>query len=278
MFNYKFCKRSNDIKKLKEGLMSKSPKTDNSLSLVRQEINGTTGKIFEKNIRNILENNYGFKLQKYPEKIFIKKIRINRGDKIQDEEIYQNEEATLNINNKKYIFLFNERFELLIKDSDKKIIHTILSKDSNKESKINIDDNVVIISPYKEMEIDGYFQIEKFEVDMFDSNEIDILYSNVSKDDEKCFTGTIIEVKLGANKVDNLISQIRKDHHLLKLKNNNDTLVIGFINSNKIKNKNHFDILYNKNCVIYGIKNFIFCGNEVTYQIDWNLEKRVKSL
>ena len=136
MFNYKFCKRSsNDIKKLKEGLMSKSPKTDNSLSLVRQAINETTGKIFEKNIRNILAINYGFKLQKYPEKIFIKKIRINRGDKIQDEEIFQNEEATLNINDKKYIFLFNERFELLIKDSD------------NKESKINIDDNVVIISP-----------------------------------------------------------------------------------------------------------------------------------
>ena len=279
MFNYKFCKRSsNDIKKLKEGLMSKSPKTDNSLSLVRQAINETTRKIFEKNIRHILENNYGFKLQKYPEKIFIKKIRINRGDKIQDEEIFQNEEATLNINNKKYIFLFNERFELLIKDSDKKIIHTILSKDSNKESKINIDDNVVIISPYKEMEIDGYFQIEKFEVDMFDSNEIDILYSNVSKNDEKCFTRTIIEVKLGANKVDNLISQIRKDHHVLKLKNNNGTLVIGFINSNKIKNKNHFDTLYNKKCVIYGIKNSIFCGKEVTYQIDWNLEKRVKSL
>ena len=147
MFNYKFCKRSNDIKKLKEGLMPKSQKTDNSLSLVRLAINGTTGKIFEKNIRHILENNYGFKLKKYPEKIFIKKIRINRGDKIQDEEIFQNEEATLNINKKKYILLFNERFELLIKDSDKKIIHTILSKDSNKESKINIDDNVVIISP-----------------------------------------------------------------------------------------------------------------------------------
>ena len=258
--------------------MPKSQKTDNSLSLVRLAINGTTGKIFEKNIRHILENNYGFKLQKYPEKIFTKKIRINRGDKIQDEEIFQNEEATLNINNKKYIFLFNERFELLIKDSDKKIIHTILSKDSNKESKINLDDNVVIISPYKEMEIDGFFQIERFEVDMFDSNEIDILYSNVSKDNEKCFTGTIIEVKLGANKVDNLISQIRKDHHLLKLKNNNDTLVMGFINSNKIKNKNHFDTLYNKKCVIYGIKNSIFCGKEVTYQIDWNLEKRVKSL
>jgi len=136
----------------------------------------------------------------------------------------------------------------------------------------------VIISPYKEMEIDDYFKIEKFEVNMFNSNEIDILYSNVNKDDEKFFTSAIIEVKLGSNKVDNLISQIRKDHHLLKLKNKNDTLVIGFINSNKITNKNHFDTLSNKKCVIYGIKNSLFCGKEVTYQIDWDLEKRVKSL
>ena len=30
--------------------------------------------------------------------------------------------------------------------------------------------------------------------------------------------------------------------------------------------------------MIYGIKNSIFCGKEVTYQIDWDLEKRVKSL
>ena len=60
-------------------------------------------KYSKKNIRHILENNYGFKLLKYPEKIFIKKIRVNRGDKIQDEEIFQNEEATIKINNKKYI-------------------------------------------------------------------------------------------------------------------------------------------------------------------------------
>ena len=30
--------------------------------------------------------------------------------------------------------------------------------------------------------------------------------------------------------------------------------------------------------MIYGIKNSIFCGKEVTYHIDWDLERRVKSL
>ena len=278
MFNYKFRKRFKGIKKLKEDLMSKNPKNDNTVSSVRQVMNESTGKILEKNIRNILENNYGFKLLKYPEKIFIKKIRVEIGNKIQDEEIFQNEKAAINIANKKYIFLFNEKFELLIKDSNNKTKTSILNNASNKESKVNLDGFNLTISPYKEMEIDGYFKMNKFKVEMFNKNEIDVIYSNINKDDEKSFNNSIIEVKLSANKVDDLISQIRKEHHLLKLKNEKDTLVIGFINSNKIKNIAHFNSLDNKKCVIYGIKNSIFCGKEVTYHIDWDLERRVKSL
>ena len=278
MFNYKFRKRFKGIKKLKEDLMSKNPKNDNTISSVRQVMNESTGKILEKNIRNILENNYGFKLLKYPEKIFIKKIRVEIGNKIQDEEIFQNEEDAINIANKKYIFLFNEKFELLIKDSNNKTKTSILSNASNEESKVNLDGFNLTISPYKEMEIDGYFKMNKFKLEMFNKNEIDVIYSNINKDDEKSFNNSIIEVKLNANKVDDLITQIRKDHHLLKLKNEKDTLVIGFINSNKIKNIAHFNSLDNKKCVIYGIKNSIFCGKEVTYHIDWDLEKRIKSL
>jgi len=278
MFNYKFRKRFKGIKKLKEDLMSKNPKNDNTVSSVRQVMNESTGKILEKNIRNILENNYGFKLLKYPEKIFIKKIRVEIGNKIQDEEIFQNEEDAINIANKKYIFLFNEKFELLIKDSNNKTKTSILNNASNKESKVNLDGFNLTISPYKEMEIDGYFKMNKFKLEMFNENEIDVIYSNINKDDEKSFNNSIIEVKLSANKVDDLITQIRKDHHLLKLKNEKDTLVIGFINSNKIKNIAHFNSLDNKKCVIYGIKNSIFCGKEVTYHIDWDLERRVKSL
>ena len=278
MFNYKFRKRFKGIKKLKEDLMSKNPKNDNTVSSVRQVMNESTGKILEKNIRNILENNYGFKLLKYPEKIFIKKIRVEIGNKIKDEEIFQNEEAAINIANKKYIFLFNGKFELLIKDSNNKTKTSILSNASSKESKVNLDGFNLTISPYKEMEIDGYFKMNKFKVEMFNKNEIDVIYSNINKDDEKSFNNSIIEVKLSANKVDDLITQIRKDHHLLKLKNEKDTLVIGFINSNKIKNIAHFNSLDNKKCVIYGIKNSIFCGKEVTYHIDWDLERRVKYL
>ena len=89
MFNYKFRKRFKGIKKLKEDLMSKNPKNDNTVSSVRQVMNESTGKILEKNIRNILENNYGFKLLKYPEKIFIKKIRVEIGIKLKMKKYFK---------------------------------------------------------------------------------------------------------------------------------------------------------------------------------------------
>ena len=136
----------------------------------------------------------------------------------------------------------------------------------------------MIISPYKEMEIDGYFRMEKFEVNMFNENEVEIIFSNINKDEEKNFVDSIIEDKLGSNKVDELIKQIRKNHRLLKLKDKKDTVLIGFINSNKINNRDHFNTLGDKKCGRYGIKDSIFCGKEVTYQIDWDLERRVKSL
>ena len=74
MYDYKSCNNSiNNIIELKQNLMAANPKTDNSLSLTRQAINEKKGKIFEKNIRCILENMFGFKSMKYPDKIFTKK-------------------------------------------------------------------------------------------------------------------------------------------------------------------------------------------------------------
>ena len=248
MYDYKSCNNSiNNIIELKQNLMAANPKTDNSLSLTRQAINEKTGKIFEKNIRCILENMFGFKSMKYPDKIFTKKIRIEKGNNNEEKDIFQNEETAFNINNKRYIFLFAQNFELIVRDQNNSEISKILSEQSNKESKINIEGIGVTISPYKEMEIDGYFRMGKFEVNMFDYNEIEVLFSNVKKEEEKYYIYCIIEAKLGENKVDELIKQIRKDHNLLKIKDIKNTILIGFINSIKIKDRNHFNSLGKKN-------------------------------
>ena len=104
----------------------------------------------------------------------------------------------------------------------------------------------------------------------------EIIFSNANKDEEKAFVYSITEVKLGPNKTDEIIKQIRKDHHLLKLKaKKNDTIVLGFINSDNIKNKNHLNRLKNK-CIVYGIKNGILCGKEIIFPIDWKIEKNFR--
>ena len=281
MLCYKYYRNTlDDIKKLKKNLMSTPNKTESDISSARQAINERVGKIFEKNIRYILEYNFDFRKVQFRLLMFTKKIIIFDNDKkIEEIELFQNEETEVSIKVIKYIIIFDKHFKLLIKKSQNNIIKEIGSENSKKETKIDLEGNKLTICPYKEMEIDGYFEMKNFSVNIFDENEVEILFSNVNKEEEKGFFNSIIEVKLGANKVDELIKQIRKDHHFLKLKEKNDTVVLGFINnSDKIRNKNHFNTLKNKKCVIFGIKNSILCGKEITLPIDWDLEKKFKYL
>ena len=57
-----------------------------------------------------------------------------------------------------------------------------------------------------------------------------------------------------------------------------DSIILGFINSDKIKDESHYNNLKNIKCLIYGIKNSILLGKNITYQIDWDLNIKVKNL
>ena len=86
----------NDIQILKEGLMSNSNEAKTDVLSARQAINEQLGKVFEKNIRNILEMNHEFKRVPHSDKIFMKKIEIYNKDKKPDEyEITQNKTITV---------------------------------------------------------------------------------------------------------------------------------------------------------------------------------------
>ena len=278
MFYNKYYRNSlNDINKLKEDLMSQLNKPESSITSARHAINEKEGKYFEENIRRILEFKYGFKKLEYPEKIFMKTIFVG-GQKI---EFLQGEKADIKVNNIKYIIEFDENLRVLIMSPDDKIKKEIKSKTENIENiKIEIEDNEfdLISYPHKEIEFDGYFQMDNFSVNKFDEKEIKILYSNINKDEEKKYSYSIVESKLGADKADEIINQIRKDHHLLKHQGRNDIIILGFVNSVNIKNANYFMTLKNKKCVIYGIKDSKFCGKEVSQPIDWDLEKRFNDL
>ena len=267
-----------DIIKLKENLM-KSNKTQSILSTsdisstVKEILNTEKEEYFEENIREILINYYNFQSVKFPKIIFVKVIKYD--DK--EIEIIQSVEKQVNIRGKKYNILFNDDFEILIKDELNNILGKIESKRSNENVELLVNEININISKYKEIEIDGFFELKNFKVNLFDDKEISIIYSNIENDEEGKYTHAAIEAKLSHKKTEGLIKQLKKDKHLLDICEYKSTILIGFINSAKIVPIDFKEKLKNIKCVIYGVKNSIFHGKNVVRPIDWNLERNFEN-
>ena len=267
-----------DIITLKENLM-KSNKTQSILSTsdisstVKEILNTEKEEYFEENIREILINYYNFQRLKFPKNFFVKVIKYN--DK--EIEIIQSVEKQVNIRGKKYNILFNDDFEILIKDELNNILGKIESKRSNENVELLVNEININISKYKEIEIDGFFELKNFKVNLFDDKEISIIYSNIENDEEGKYTHAAIEAKLSHKKTEGLIKQLKKDKHLLDICEYKSTILIGFINSAKVVPIDFKEKLKNIKCVIYGIKNSIFHGKNVVRPIDWNLERNFEN-
>ena len=267
-----------DIIKLKENLM-KSNKAQSILSTsdisstVKEILNTEKEEYFEENIREILVNYYNFQRLKFPKNIFVKVIKYN--DK--EIEIIQSVEKQVSIRGKKYNILFNDDFEILIKDELNNILGKIESKRSNENVELLVNEININISKYKEIEINGFFELKNFKVNLFDDKEISIIYSNIENDEEGKYTYAAIEAKLSHKKTEGLIKQLKKDKHLLDIYEYKSTILIGFINSAKIVSIDFKEKLKNIKCVIYGIKNSIFHGKNVVRPIDWNLERNFEN-
>ena len=263
-----------DIIKLKENLM-KSNKTQSILptsnisSTVKEILNTEKEEYFEENIREILINYYNFQSAKFAKNIFVKVIKYD--DK--EIEIIQSVEKQVNIRGKKYNILFNDDFEILIKDELNNILGKIESKRSNENVELLVNEININISKYKEIEIDGFFELKNFKVNLLDDKEISIIYSNIENDEERKYTHAVIEAKLNHKKTEGLIKQLKKDKHLLDICEYKSTILIGFINSAKVVPIDFKERLKNIKCVIYGVKNSVFHGKNVVRPIDWNLVK-----
>ena len=269
----------NDIQLLKENLMSNSNETKTDVSAARQAVNETLGKVFEKNIRYILEIKHGFKSVPHPDKIFMKKIKIYNNQNPDEYEIFQMEEIEVKIKGKNFKVFYDNEHNVIIRDFKNNEVDRVKSQNSNKETELTINKIKLEICRYTEIEFDGYFSMNNFRVKLFNEKEVDIIYSNINEDEEKNFINSIIEVKLNQKKANKLRGQIRKDHHYLEKNGIQNAVVLGFINSSKINcNAYSFNSLKNKKCVIYGINNSLLDGKEIIYPIDWDLDKKVDSL
>lgn len=282
MISYKFSKKSkSNIEKLKQNLMtSENTLSDTSksvISSIRQVENEKIGKLFERNIGHILEYYYGFEKLNIPRKIFMKTIIY---ENVKEKEIMQGFETTVTIEKKIFIFLFDKNYDLIIKNENGDILDEIPSKFSKDKMTLKIKGTsiTISISPYSEIESDGFFAINSFSIKQFNDDEVTILYSNVDDEESNNFKYCNIEAKLSPDKLNKLISQIRRGAHVLKYFDKKPAISLGFINSNKKMDNNYLKDLRNKKYVIYGINNSIFCGKDISQFIDWDLEIKVKKL
>ena len=109
----------------------------------------------------------------------MKKIIIDIKPKPKEMDILQEEEITVDIKDKKYKLLYDYEHNFLIKELNDTKIAEITSENSNKETKLDIDETTIKIFPYKKMEIDGYYVMKNFCVNLFDQKEVEILYTNI---------------------------------------------------------------------------------------------------
>ena len=274
------------INKLKEDLMNKKKKFDNysnnSSSEYYKMKNKDVGLNFEDNIRNILIFNYGWKKNEINRKLIYCYIKYNNVSHI----VTNIAKKKLIISKEKVIFKIN-------KDKSLDIITGHLEKiKSQKETKKTIKDQEVIITGRKDIEIDGWFEINGFDINILDKNEICVIYKNLQEDDIKKAKQVVIESKLSRNKINELLIQLKRDKYVIdkmqKIEKDN-IIYLGFINSKSINQKEFYKNIIPKfkdlKFVLFGVKNSIFGKRKVTEFYDWegiikmdSLDKRLKSL
>jgi len=240
---------------------------------VNKKFSTILGEIFEENIRGGLKFKYNFEESSFKRKLIYRKIKTPSEVIILTED----DEKTIKINGKKFIFILNKDHSITFKDCKKDVDENV--ENNKDEIDRTINGEKIIFLPGKEIEADGIFEIEDFNSSMIDSNEATIIYSNI-KEGQKDFNMAILETKLNKAKISELAHQIQKDNNFFGKKLKKKIVYLEFINSptidsNSIKN---FARLKKISCVIYGIKESKFAGKNVLRPIDWDLLIDIKGM
>ena len=254
------------INKLKRDLIKSSTSIKSNSAFYKRFKNADIRKIFETNIRQALIVKYNWKIKKIERQFFYRELFH---DKTLD-YIIVNKSQKIKIRNE--IFIFK-----LLKDQ------LIISKDNNTELKMDIPikereimefpiiNERIKISAQKEIEFDGIFKNKNIDFSKF-SEEVEIIYSNLEDKNINDFNYIITEIKLSANRVDDLIAQIKKDKNIMENILNKKILFVGFINDTKIK-FNIEEKIKDIDFILFGLKNGKLTKRDMTQYIDWETIK-----
>ena len=227
--------------------------------------NGEIGVRFEENIRKTLELEYNWKMADTPRHFYYRKI-IYKGKSYYISPFLHIKAVNFIIKMDKE----NYSCKFVLKERDE-IVLEITENENVIEKKY--DGKSFVIYPPKEFEIDGLFQDFNYEELEFDENEVKILFDNTNFNEYKY---CIIEIKLNANKIEELIQQLKTDKIIIDNMVSKNAVYIGFVNLTKSdfdasENYDYSEICRDMPCIIFGINNGTFCERNITEPIDWKL-------
>jgi len=244
----KLYKNHNDILKLKKDLMSQKTTNSKSSGLSSQ---------FYKFINKENGNNFEINVKNILEmKYKWKKTNINRKFlyteiNIDEDNIIltNHKEKIIKINNQEIKFYVNKEKDLIIK----------IDKKKKKIMKYNTQNN---------------------------DNIINLFGKEINEEDN--FNISVLEIKLNKKKIEELLSQLKKDKKIMENYYNEKILCIGIVNSASV-DKNILNKFLKENddlkIIILGFKNSIFDERDIKQFYDWksikkidNLEKEIKDL
>jgi hypothetical protein len=245
-------------------------------SEVRRILNEKTGEQFELNIKETLKLEMNFNETSYSKNFIYMRVDLEKNKKIFVREDIDKE---IDVNGVVFVFkLSKERICSIINKKDGSLYCSI--EEIKEIKKQNINGKQLIFHPFEEIEIDGIYSIDDFDVNCFDKKEVSLISSHVKKDDFKTYEMAIIEVKLSPKKVLNLISQMKKDSKIMKnVVPDKKIIYLGFLGSKNIDSKVNFpDKLKNIDYAIYGLNNNKFFNRKVFEPLDWNLIEKVENV
>ena len=266
-----------EIKQLKLDLMNSKDflsLIDNSTTNIPSHLNNIKNedkeKIFNQNVREILRQNFESKDNDIDKNLKYREIKFCEEVKIVSFKFPQ----SMKIVSTDCLFLMKEDGSLIIRGLKLNDIPMLSGEKGNLI--FYIGNNELFISETKNIEMNGAFKINDFNVDSFNKNEISLIYNNVEIS-EKPFEYIAIESAFNKANISDMISKMKRDKLFLEKMISKRIFYCGIMNIEESDNSYmNFNYDCDSDCVIIGIKNSIFFGKDVSKNYDWENIKGIK--
>ena len=268
-----------EIKQLKIDLMIANSVPSSSNNSTTNETNITDQlknikneqmeKIFKENVREILRENFCSKDNDIDRNIKFREIKFGEKVKI----VSLNFPQLIEIDSISYLFIMKEDGSLTITRGNIMGNHpTVIEKKFNVH--IHFGNHELFVSEIKSIEMNGAFKIANFNIDLFDRNEISVIYNNVKINEEKPIQYIVIESAFNKASIQDMAIQMKRDKLFLEKMIPKRILYLGIVN---IKERDKAIINFDFDCIILGI-NDTFFGKSITKYYDWEIKKDIKSI